>query len=366
MPTRKTFGSGIPHKEQTIFNVNFRKAENILETIQNLCNGSKQQQSQLIMLALGILGKVDASNFELIDRLELLQITENVGRRDFEDFDDINSKLVKFTEVFMSRCKPTNDNLNARLCQSFAVFFKQLNPSQQVPLFGDFGFLLNQELYQQSTSFPSVKDLDLQSLIKWSSKEVYQNTDERLRVFIEEASKTVGNNSKKEETEITRKHSMYNVVENLLKARNRKCVSPPGLSLLVLSYIFGGRSRLVCEMLSSTGAKGTYKLVKEQVLKNSEETSFRKCQDGVEVFYSFDNVQKLFAIHRLYAQNQNKAIARVATSIVKCYPDGLLRSEIQYLLDNNPMKWLHSFTFNINNFLVLEFLLLMTVYVQDF
>ena len=98
-------------------------------------------------------------------------------------------------------------------------------------------------------------------------------------------------------------------------------------------------------MFSSTGARGNYNLVKDKILENSKETSYRKCVDGIEVYYSFDNCQKLFAIHRLYSQNQNKAIARVATSIVKCYPDGLIRSSIQYLLDNNPMKWLHTMAF---------------------
>ena len=101
-------------------------------------------------------------------------------------------------------------------------------------------------------------------------------------------------------------------------------------------------------MVSSTGAKGKYNLIKDCILKNSKETSSRSCQDGVEVYYSFDNVQKLFAIHRLYSQNPNKPSARVATCLVKCYPDGLVRSSIQYLLQNNPMKWLHSFSYSQN------------------
>ena len=126
-------------------------------------------------------------------------------------------------------------------------------------------------------------------------------------------------------------------------------MSPPGLSLLTLIYVFGGRSRLICNLVSSTGAKGKYNLIKDCILNNSKETSSRACQDGIEVFYSFDNVQKLFAIHRLYSQNQNKAIARVATSLVKCYPDGLIKSSIQYLLQNNPMRWLHSFSFSQKN-----------------
>ena len=170
-------------------------------------------------------------------------------------------------------------------------------------------------------------------------------------MFLEAATKVSKKQieSLNENTKVTKKYSLYNCIENLLKARNRKCVAPLGLSLMSLAYIFGGRSRFICQLLSSTGAKGTYPLIKDIILKNSEESSLKKCHDGIEVYYSFDNVQKLFAIHRLYGQNQNKPIARIATSIVKCYPDGLIKSDVQYLLNNNPMKWLYKFSIAVTS-----------------
>ena len=48
----------------------------------------------------------------------------------------------------------------------------------------------------------------------------------------------------------------------------------------------------------------------------------------------------------LYGDNQNKVIARVVTSVVRYNPDGLMLSDIQYKMDNNPMKWLYSFEIN--------------------
>jgi hypothetical protein len=41
------------------------------------------------------------------------------------------------------------------------------------------------------------------------------------------------------------------------------------------------------------------------------------------------------------------------TLVVHCYPDGLLTSDVQYVLRHSPMLWLHSFEINQSgNFLV--------------
>ena len=238
-----------------------------------------------------------------------------------------------FTKAMLSHCKSTTSVLK---------YFTNLDKSEQTDLYKSLGKQLNKEIFNQSSSFPSAASLDLSSLMKWSTTDVLKQTDARLVSFLDEATKVTFKH--REETETQRNNYIYNAMENILKARNQKCVSPPGLSLLTLIYVFGGRSRLICNLVSSTGAKGKYNLIKDCVLQNSKTSSARECKDGVEVYYSFDNVQKLFAIHRLYSQNQNKAIARVATSLVKCYPDGLINSNIQYLLDNNPMRWLYSYS----------------------
>ena len=343
MPKKKVFGAGVPVNEKTTFSVNFKNAGEILESINPLFSGSKMIQSQLLILALGIIARVDPSNFELVDKLELLRITEHVAKTGFEDFPSVNFQIIRFTDLFLSYCKPATFSLNSSLIKNFLAFFTQVEEKEQVPVYEKLGNLLNQGFFKQSCSFPAVKDLDLVSLIKFSTETIYNETDARFKALIEEATRmSFKYREKTKEAIAHQKNSLYNIVENVLKARNQKCVTPSGLSLLTLVYIFGGRSKLICNMFSSTGAKGTYNLVHDQILSNSKETSYKSCIDGVEVYYSFDNIQKLFAIHRLYSQNQNKAIARVATSVVKCYPDGLIRSSIQYLLENNPMKWLHT------------------------
>ena len=77
------------------------------------------------------------------------------------------------------------------------------------------------------------------------------------------------------------------------------------------------------------------------------------CVDGVTVFYSFDNAQKLFKTWRLHG-SADKSLAMVTTSIVHCYPDGLLASDVQYTLRHFPMRWLHAFEINENNLYLVE------------
>ena len=84
------------------------------------------------------------------------------------------------------------------------------------------GKLLNQRLYHQSCSFPAVADLDLVSLIKFSTESFYNATDARFRAFIEEASRvTFQYRDKTVEAIKHRKNSLWNIVKNVLKARNQ-------------------------------------------------------------------------------------------------------------------------------------------------
>ena len=346
MPPSKVLKRHVLQRYQTKFEINFDDPDDILEKIDPIF-GDGCAKRKLLSLALSILGKLDPFAFALKDSLELLRIAQNVSQCGFENIPSVNHQLSIFTGFMLTQCRTTTKELNSAIVKAFTTFFMDLDSSDQVDLYRSLGSQLNKEIYEQSSSFPPASSLDLSSLLKWSAQDVLNKTDRRLLAFLDEATK-VGFKHK-DETEVQRTNAIYNCVENLMKARNQKCVAPPGLSLLTLIYVFGGRSRLICNMVSSTGAKGKYNLIKDCILKNSKETSARTCKDGVEVFYSFDNVQKLFAIHRLYSQNQNKAIARVATSLVKCYPDGLVTSSIQYLLQNNPMRWLYSFSITQQN-----------------
>ena len=89
---------------------------------------------------------------------------------------------------------------------------------------------------------------DLRSLLEsnMSTKSVYEKTDDRLKNFIDASTKITNTTHAKNRSEVSkskREYQLYNIVENMLAARNQSCVTPPGLSKMILVYIFGGRSK---------------------------------------------------------------------------------------------------------------------------
>jgi len=68
MPPSKFVGNNRlfpPNREKTEFVIDFKMGQETLTKINGLMKGSKQVQSQLIMIALGILKNVEVSSFEL-------------------------------------------------------------------------------------------------------------------------------------------------------------------------------------------------------------------------------------------------------------------------------------------------------------
>ena len=65
-------------------------------------------------------------------------------------------------------------------------------------------------------------------------------------------------------------------------------------------------------------------------------------------------MQKIAKIWRLHGSQQDKNLANVVTSIVHCYPDGLLSTNVQYVLRHSPMLWLYKFQHSTDNEGVLE------------
>ena len=133
------------------------------------------------------------------------------------------------------------------------------------------GYKLNDALFKQTKEEIDVQRVDLQQLLQTSSTDPFENADPRLKAFIRAAVKP---NERFANENKNNKRLVFcsNVVENMLKARNLKFVSLSGLAVLTLVYIFSGRSRQTCSLFSSTGAKGSYRIVTEFVLPNSKET----------------------------------------------------------------------------------------------
>ena len=305
---------------QTIFTVNFDEPDSILNIILPLMQNSRLK-SNVIKLAFGIIDNID---------------------------DKIECGIEQVTKILQSLFPTSQNPVDVKfMLQTFGSFLFSLPKDQQLILYKMLGNQLNKSLKEQSEDTPKMENVDLAQLLKSSGSDLYDQADPRLKVFIEEAVKT--DYTEKYGSDIANNKKTvfcYNIIEHFLKARNLRFVSLSGLSFLTLVYIFSGRSVQTCKLVAATGAKGNHNIVTQFLLPNSTESSYKSCVDGVTVYYSFDNIQKISKIWRVYGSHQDKSLAKVATSIVHCYPDGLLSSGIQYLLRHSPMLWLYSLELN--------------------
>ena len=308
---------------QTIFTVNFEEPESILAIILPLMQ-NRRLKSKVIKLVFGVIDNMD---------------------------DTIECGIEHVTKLLKSLSPTSQNPVDVKfMLQTFGSFLFSLPKDQQLTVYKMLGNQLNKSLKDQSEDAPKMEDVDLSQLLEASSSDLYNQTDPRLKVFIEEAVKTDYTEKYGSDVANSKKAVFcYNIVENFLKARNLRFVSLSGLSFLTLVYIFSGRSVQTCKLVAATGAKGNPNIVSRFVLPNSTESSYKSCVDGVTVYYSFDNIQKISKIWRVYGSHQDKSLAKVATSIVHCYPDGLLTSDIQYLLRHSPMLWLYRLELNQNS-----------------
>ena len=307
---------------KTTYTVNFDDHQSILDIIEPLMENTRTKK-EILKLGLGIIDHIHAE-------------------------DTIDDGIEHVTKLLGSLSPSNQNSVNVKfLIQTFGSFVENIPTEQQVTLYKMLGEQLNTPLKEQSKETPNLEHVDISDLLKSSSQDMYDQADPRLRVFIEEAVKTSKTEKYGTDVANTKKASFcHNIIENFLKARNLRFVSYAGLGLLTLVYIFSGRSVQTCKLVAATGAKGTHKIVTQFVLPNSRKTSYRSCVDGVTVYYSFDNIQKISKIWRVHGSQQDKSLAKVATSLVHCYPDGLINSSVQYVLRHSPMLWLYKLELN--------------------
>ena len=70
--------------------------------------------------------------------------------------------------------------------------------------------------------------------------------------------------------------------------------------------------------MSQLGGKGR-RLIIDRIIRNSEVTCKFNEPNGVSIFVSFDNIQKLMKSYRLTSKEQEKVYAVVASSILANY-----------------------------------------------
>ena len=289
--------------------------------------------------------KEPLSNFEEVAKLAKLESTKDYVKNfaiailelyDQEDA-EVNDEPENAAIIIKQVLEEVPDQDHALLIDPICQFISRMSPVNQSQLFGLLGKLLNKSVYRENSK--SSESLDLEKLQQNSKKELFGEIDPRLCSFINSLTERTGNNQQRKNNLVFK----MNAVENLIKARNTNFTSITGLREHLVAYIASNRSRHVTQVFSKQGAKGTRPLL-EKIMDNSMKTSNFKAPSQKSLFISFDNIQKLYKNYRLGANEDEKAIAAIVTSILCILPDGPDTSDIQYQLDLSPEIWLHKFT----------------------
>ena len=337
---------------KTKFVVNFRKKE--CDIIQEMAHLYKNGNIAPNIASFGtnLLQNLDSEHFSPEDVMSLNRISNRV-LGNITEKNNLSSVLTdNLEELFQASEIAHVPQFHSKLAEIFMdKILSNLEQNHQNQIFKKLGSLLNKPIYEKCQEFVDPKNLDLKYLIKASKEIFYLETDPRLVAFIDGVTET--DRYKSDHNAAEKLNYKANAVENLMKARRKNTITPTGLREHIAVYFASDRNRSVSEIFSKMGTKGTRTTI-ELVMKNSMETSKFKIPEQTTVFVSFDNVQKLFKIHRLHQTLQSKAIGIVVTSIVSILPDGLVSSNVQYVLRHSPTAWLHKYELNKESLHIVE------------
>ena len=291
---------------KSVYEVNFREPEEIVNILESF-RGNEKMEEHLVPVFLKFLEIFDDYQFKTEEQRSIVDFA--LKTVSFED-----ESFGKIAKIILRGIAPGEALVKSEIVREFLNYILSVPVQDQVDAYKVLGNELNKVLYEQTIGVPNIQQIDLQQLLNTSHTNLYKTADPRLKAFIEAAVQPVNIQDNVDLRNSKRNVFCSNIIENFLKARNMKFVSLSGLALSTLVYIYSGRSKQTCNLFSATGAKGSYKLVNAYVLPNSKETSYKHCIDGVTVFYSFDNAQKLFKTWRLHG-SADKSLAMVTTSI---------------------------------------------------
>ena len=176
----------------TTFIVNFRDWRGAIETVEHLFE--TQVESSLVEFAIEILGRAS------------LEEARNVSKSELCSYSSVHHQLTSFATDLLMVTKPSVKSLDSHLLSAFHSFFEKLEPEIQLKTYSFLGKMINPALLKQSTSFPSMDNLDLRTLLDtgMSTKRFYEQTDKRIREFVEEATKKNYVTNEKNRADVTK------------------------------------------------------------------------------------------------------------------------------------------------------------------
>ena len=177
---------------------------------------------------------------------------------------------------------------------------QKLSFEDQVKFYFLLGKSFNAKLWNESISNSGLSSLTIPKLLTVTKEDTLKGADKRILSFIEAMTGKTNRNAYNKDNIV----ELSNIIEALLKGRNKKYVSPGALKEHTIAYISSNKNTYVSDILCHN-AKGNRHLV-EQILKNSQEACTFKDPGRVSLFVSFDNIQKLMKGHRLSECEQEK------------------------------------------------------------
>ena len=229
-----------PGRPSLRIEVNLKNPQTSLDQIRLLCKNKKIKENTLLFAK------------------SLLDLTEHVGNEQssqtdsdlgdiFNDFIEQapNEELLYMTSSLLTRL------VNKDRLKLLMMSFSQLDYEEQCDFFAFQGHSLNQELYAASKEGDkNAYEINLEDLKTATKSEFYGKCDKRLKSFIDKLTdravyKAENSNFKS------------NIYENMLKARNSKFTSKPGLKEHMVVYLASGKSMHSSQVFSKQGGKGT-------------------------------------------------------------------------------------------------------------
>ena len=147
----------------TTFTVNFRDWRGAIETVENLFG--TQVESSLVEFAIEILGRASLEEAKIENKLEVLRVAQNVSKSDLGSYSSVHHQLTSFAADLLMVTEPSAKSLDSHLLSAFHSFFEKLAPEIQSNTYSFLGKMINPALLKQSTSFPSMDNLDLRTLL---------------------------------------------------------------------------------------------------------------------------------------------------------------------------------------------------------
>ena len=111
-----------------------------------------------------------------------------------------DDEILLTSSRLIEKLSPGSGDRNAMIINQLLCFVCSLPSEEQISVYEGLGKELNDVLYEKTKESTPIKDIDLLKLLNTSSKNLFENADDRLKAFISAAVKTDEQNNRNVES----------------------------------------------------------------------------------------------------------------------------------------------------------------------